>query len=136
MRGLAALPFKLSKYDMPDFPVNGQGERSLEGVLREVFGFESFRGEQLAIIEHVIAGGDAVVLVDGLDGLHPHTARKALAAARNLTDGGSLTVIATAARPFGGESTVIALDVARTSIGRLPALDLLNSGTLALNINP
>jgi transcription termination factor Rho len=75
-------------------------------------------------------GGDAVVLIDSLDGLHPHTARKVLAAARNLTDGGSLTVIATAARSFGGETAVITLDVARTSTGRLPALDLVNSGTL------
>jgi ATP-dependent DNA helicase RecQ len=32
-------------------------------VLREVFGFDSFRGEQLAIIEHVTTGGDAVVLM-------------------------------------------------------------------------
>jgi transcription termination factor Rho len=75
-------------------------------------------------------GGDAVVLIDSLDGLQPHVARKALAAARNLTDGGSLTVIATTARPFGGETTVIALDVARASTGRLPALDLVSSGTL------
>jgi transcription termination factor Rho len=75
-------------------------------------------------------GGDAVVLIDGLDGLHPHTARKVLAAARNLTDSGSLTVIATATRPYGGETTVIALDVARTSTGRLPALNLTDSGTL------
>jgi transcription termination factor Rho len=75
-------------------------------------------------------GGDALVLIDSLDGLHPHAARKALAAARNLRDGGSLTVIATATRPFGGESTVIALDVALTSTGRQPILDLLNSGTL------
>ena len=44
-------------------PVNGQGERSPQGVLREVFGFDSFRGQQLAIIEHVVAGGDAVVLM-------------------------------------------------------------------------
>jgi ATP-dependent DNA helicase RecQ len=43
--------------------VNGQGERSPEGVLREVFGFDSFRGQQLAIVEHVTAGGDAVVLM-------------------------------------------------------------------------
>jgi transcription termination factor Rho len=75
-------------------------------------------------------GGDAVVLIDNLDGLLPHIARKALAVARNLADGGSLTVIATASRPFGGETTVIALDVARTSTGRLPALDLLSSGTI------
>ena len=75
-------------------------------------------------------GGHALVLIDSLDGLHPQAARKALAAARNLRDGGSLTVIATATRPFGGETTVIALDVALTSTGRQPILDLLNSGTL------
>jgi transcription termination factor Rho len=75
-------------------------------------------------------GGDAVVLIDGLDGLHPHVARKVLAGARNLAEGGSLTVIATASRSFGGETTVIALDVALTSTGRLPALDLVNSGTV------
>jgi transcription termination factor Rho len=75
-------------------------------------------------------GGNAVVLIDGLDGMHPHTARKVLAAARNLTGGGSLTVIATAARPFGGETTVIALDAVRASTGQLPALDLVGSGTL------
>jgi transcription termination factor Rho len=75
-------------------------------------------------------GGDAIVLIDGLDGLPPHSARKLLAAARKLTDGGSLTVIATAAEPFGGETTVIALDAVRANTGRLPALDLVRSGTL------
>jgi len=75
-------------------------------------------------------GGDALVLIDSLDGLHPHAARKALAAARNLRDGGSLTVVATATDPLGGETTVIALDVALTSTGRQPILDLVGSGTL------
>jgi transcription termination factor Rho len=75
-------------------------------------------------------GGNALVLIDTLDGLPPHAARKALAAARKLRDGGSLTAIATAARPFGGETTVIALDVALTSTGRQPILDLVGSGTL------
>jgi transcription termination factor Rho len=75
-------------------------------------------------------GGHAVVLIDGLDGMHQHTARKLLAAARNLTNGGSLTVIATAASPLGGETTVITLDVLRASTGKLPALDLVASGTL------
>jgi len=74
--------------------------------------------------------GDALVLIDTLDGLHPPAARKALAAARNLREGGSLTVIATASRPFGGESTVIALDAVLTSTGRQPILDLTGSGTL------
>ena len=75
-------------------------------------------------------GADAVVLIDTLDGLHPHAARRAMAAARNIVDGGSVTVIATASAPIGGETTVIALDVALTSVGRFPALDLLASGSL------
>ncbi len=32
-------------------------------VLREVFGFASFRGDQASIVQHVTAGGDAVVLM-------------------------------------------------------------------------
>jgi transcription termination factor Rho len=75
-------------------------------------------------------GGDALVLIDTLEGMAPHAARKALAAARKLRDGGSLTVIATAARPLGGETAVIALDAALTSTGRQPILDLVASGTL------
>ena len=75
-------------------------------------------------------GQDALVLIDGLDGLHPPAARRALSAARNLRDAGSLTLIATASRPFGGETTVIALDPVLTATGRRPALDLAASGTL------
>ena len=75
-------------------------------------------------------GAHAVVLIDTLDGLHPQTSRKVMSAARNIVDGGSVTVIATASAPVGGETTVISLDVALTSIGRFPALDLLASGTL------
>ena len=70
-------------------------------------------------------GSHAVVLIDTLDGLQPHAARKLLAAARNIADGGSLTVIATAPEPIGGETTVIALDPVLASTGRFPALDLL-----------
>lgn len=75
-------------------------------------------------------GSDAVVLIDTLDGLHPLSARKALAAARKLRDGGSLTVIATSSKPLGGETTVIALDATLAVSGRFPAVDLLASGTL------
>jgi transcription termination factor Rho len=75
-------------------------------------------------------GGHAVVLLDTLDGLHAATARKALAAARNIVDGGSLTVIATASAPVGGETTVVALDAEQAAAGRFPAIDLLRSGTL------
>jgi transcription termination factor Rho len=75
-------------------------------------------------------GGDAVVLLDTLDGLSPHAARKLMASARNIVDGGSVTVVATAGAPLGGETTVIALDAALTGAARFPALDLLASGTL------
>jgi ATP-dependent DNA helicase RecQ len=33
------------------------------GTLHRVFGYETFRGEQEAVIEHVVSGGDAVVLM-------------------------------------------------------------------------
>ncbi|MBW1603945.1 DNA helicase RecQ [Streptomyces sp. JJ66] len=38
------------------------GEAPLE-VLRRVFGYDAFRGEQQEIIEHVVGGGDALVLM-------------------------------------------------------------------------
>jgi transcription termination factor Rho len=75
-------------------------------------------------------GGDAVVLVDSLDYVAPAAARRALAAARNIDGGGSLTIVATAPAPVGGETTVVALDAALTALGRFPALDLPASGTL------
>ncbi len=75
-------------------------------------------------------GGDAVVIVDSLDALPPHAARRALGAARNLREAGSVTVIAAAAAPLGGESTVVALDPALTAAGRFPAIDLTASGTI------
>jgi transcription termination factor Rho len=74
-------------------------------------------------------GGDALVLIDTLDGLHPHVARKVMAAARNLRDGGSLTILATASKPVGGETTIISLDPALASAGG-PPLDLTASGTV------
>ena len=75
-------------------------------------------------------GSHAVVLIDTLGGLQPHAARKLLASARNVPGGGSLTVVATAPEPMGGETTVIALDALMASTGRFPALDLLASWTL------
>ena len=75
-------------------------------------------------------GGHAVVLVDTLDGVAPAVARRALAAARAIVDGGSLTVIATATTPLGGETTVIGLDATRTAARNFPALDLRASGIL------
>ena len=75
-------------------------------------------------------GGDAVVVVDSLEQLPPAIARRILSAARNIVDGGSLTVVAAATLPLGGETTVIALDPALTAARRFPALDLAASGTL------
>ena len=75
-------------------------------------------------------GADVVVLVDTLDGLHDHAVRKTLAAARNIVDGGSLTLIGTASAGIGGETTVIALDAELASTGRFPAVDLVGSGTI------
>jgi ATP-dependent DNA helicase RecQ len=39
------------------------GRQTALAVLRRVFGYDSFRGEQQAIVEHVVAGGDAIVLM-------------------------------------------------------------------------
>ncbi|MGA8146856.1 MAG: DNA helicase RecQ [Gallionellaceae bacterium] len=36
---------------------------SPQQILRKVFGYESFRGKQQAVVEHVAAGGDALVLM-------------------------------------------------------------------------
>ncbi|WP_031128961.1 DNA helicase RecQ, partial [Streptomyces aureocirculatus] len=54
-------------------PAAGSGGRAAPGVaaasgtaletLHRVFGYDSFRGEQEAIIDHVVSGGDAVVLM-------------------------------------------------------------------------
>ncbi|MGI5258398.1 DNA helicase RecQ [Streptomyces angustmyceticus] len=47
-----------------DMDVEGASDTSeAVQVLRRVFGYESFRGSQQEIIEHVIGGGDAVVLM-------------------------------------------------------------------------
>jgi transcription termination factor Rho len=75
-------------------------------------------------------GADAVLLIDTLDALAPGAARALLAAARNIRDGGSLTIVATASRPLGGETTVIALDARLAGAGRIPAVDIAESGTI------
>ncbi|WP_018917137.1 DNA helicase RecQ [Vreelandella zhanjiangensis] len=43
--------------------MHGEPNPAALKVLQEVFGFEHFRGPQQAIIDHVIAGGDALVLM-------------------------------------------------------------------------
>jgi transcription termination factor Rho len=68
-------------------------------------------------------GAHSVVLIDTLESVPPPAARRALGSARKLLDGGSLTVIATARAPLGGETTVISLDAALARAGQFPALD-------------
>jgi transcription termination factor Rho len=79
------------------------------------------RGRRIAL-----RGGNAVLLIDTLDGLGHGAARRAMAAARNLRGAGSLTVIASARAPLGGETTLIAL----LTTGEFPSLDEDSSGTL------
>ncbi|MGI8558008.1 MAG: Rho termination factor N-terminal domain-containing protein [Solirubrobacteraceae bacterium] len=100
--------------------------------------FAASAGVQAAAMEQAVErggriaarGGDAVLLIDTLTGAEPAAARRALAAARKLKGSGSLTIIATAYEPYGGETTVIALDRERAASGRLPAVDPLASGTV------
>ncbi|MFC5215622.1 DNA helicase RecQ [Streptomyces coerulescens] len=50
--------------EMPGVTETAQtGGSEALAALHRVFGYEAFRGEQEAVIEHVVAGGDAVVLM-------------------------------------------------------------------------
>ncbi|MFE7441302.1 DNA helicase RecQ [Streptomyces chartreusis] len=50
--------------EMPGVTETAQtGGSEALATLHRVFGYEAFRGEQEAVIEHVVAGGDAVVLM-------------------------------------------------------------------------
>jgi ATP-dependent DNA helicase RecQ len=64
-RGIAhRLP---SRFSSPDYSVmDGMTDATAQtplAVLRQVFGYPAFRGQQQEIVEHVVAGGDAVVLM-------------------------------------------------------------------------
>lgn len=78
----------------------------------------------------VARGGNCALVIDSLDGVSPAAARRALAAARNVPDGGSLTVIAAAREPQGGETTVIVLDAEEGAKAGHPVVDPARSGTL------
>jgi transcription termination factor Rho len=68
------------------------------------------------------------VLIDTVDDVGAAMAKKALAAARNVVDGGSLTVIATASEPLGGETTVVVLG--RQGADAIPEVDQSQSWTI------
>ncbi|MFF9622141.1 DNA helicase RecQ [Streptomyces griseosporeus] len=60
--GIGVMP---STSQAPDESAAAAGAAASEALatLHRVFGYEAFRGEQEAVIEHVVAGGDAVVLM-------------------------------------------------------------------------
>ena len=78
----------------------------------------------------VSRGGHCALVVDSLDGVSAASARRALAAARNVPDGGSLTVVAAAREPLGGETTVVVLDSQAGASAGHPVVDATRSGTL------
>lgn len=59
----------MGRVETPDAPaaahriVTGAEPDAAQRVLRRVFGYDSFRGDQGAIVDHVVAGGDALVLM-------------------------------------------------------------------------
>lgn len=79
-------------------------------------------------------GGHSAVVIDSLDDLDLHAARKVLGAARSVPGAGSLTVIAASREPVGGETTLIYL--VPQDGGKIgdPAVDKARSKTLRSNL--
>ena len=75
-------------------------------------------------------GGDAVVIIDGLDALAPAAARRVFGAARKTEEAGSLTVVA--ATGSGGELQRLA--TTRVVLGPDGTLDATASGTLRADL--
>lgn len=42
---------------------SAHGAYKAQQLLHDIFGYQTFRGEQQAIVQHVSAGGDALVLM-------------------------------------------------------------------------
>jgi transcription termination factor Rho len=103
--------------------------------------FTASTQERLQALEPVLAAAEracaagrrAVVLIDTLDGLDAGDARRVMAHARNERSAGSLTIIATAAAPFGGETTVVTLTGEHTPGGSF-SIDPQSSGTLKVEL--
>lgn len=63
---LATGPFERpasSRHGVPTDGDPGSESGAAQQVLRRVFGYDSFRGDQQDIVEHVVGGGDALVLM-------------------------------------------------------------------------
>lgn len=50
-------------YGFDSLPAEGRASRQPIDILRTVFGHKDFRGHQAEIVSHVVAGGDAIVLM-------------------------------------------------------------------------
>ena len=70
------------------------------------------------------------MVIDTLEQVPTAVARRALAAARNLAEAGSVTVLAALREPVGGETTVIRLDALLAATGRYPAIAPVGSFTM------
>ena len=55
-------PLLFNEFDLPASP-EPPAAKSPRQVLQDVFGYDSFRGSQAEIVDHVIAGNDALVLM-------------------------------------------------------------------------
>jgi transcription termination factor Rho len=72
------------------------------------------------------SGGDAIVIIDGLDALQPAAARRVFGAARNTEEAGSLTVVAAT----GSAGELQRLATTRVVLAADGTLDAASSGTL------
>ncbi len=62
MRGVALVGYGVA--DFPDRPAPMRHEYAdADQLLRHVWGYPEFRGQQRAVVEHVVGGGDALVLM-------------------------------------------------------------------------
>jgi ATP-dependent DNA helicase RecQ len=57
-QGLSAVPHRIARVTLPEID-----DKPALDTLRRVFGYDAFRGNQQDIIEHVVSGGDALVLM-------------------------------------------------------------------------
>src|SRR5580765_6161815 len=53
----------VSSVSLPHSALAPDGDAAPAAILHEVFGYAQFRGPQAAIVDHVVAGGDALVLM-------------------------------------------------------------------------
>ena len=75
-------------------------------------------------------GKHAALIIDSADDLPGASIRKTLAAAKFVPSAGSLTVVAVAKAPLGGETTVVGFDQTLAAAGKFPSIRVRTSSTL------